>query len=154
MLWLNISLVKYLSAQEWTANWWGILTTLAIWNFKYSEPCQFSNMKPHSIPQIGSTLTVIGKLKLDKNSNVQCFSNISLNFYKNQNSYFRNLCLVVVWNLVTIAVERYLAVCQPFKHSGFTKQKVIGIFILMYTVGIPCVFLAAFDVIIFWNNFN
>ena len=57
--------------------------------------------------------------------------------------------LVVVWNLVTIAVERYLAVCQPFKHSSFTKQKVIGAFIFMYAIGIPCTFMAAFDVIFF-----
>ena len=50
---------------------------------------------------------------------------------------------------MTIAVERFLAVCQPFKHSAFTKQKVIGVFILTFTIGIPCFFLAAFDVIIF-----
>ena len=56
--------------------------------------------------------------------------------------------LVVVWNLVTIAAERYLAVCQPFKHSGFTKRKAVCIFILVYLMGIPCTSLAAFQVII------
>ena len=56
-------------------------------------------------------------------------------------------CLVVVWNLVTIAAERYLAVCQPFKHSGFTKRKVVGIFIFMYVMGIPCTSLAGLGVI-------
>ena len=34
-------------------------------------------------------------------------------------------CLLVVWSLVTIAAERYLAVCQPFKHNEFTTRKVL-----------------------------
>ena len=58
-----------------------------------------------------------------------------------------SFCLVVVWNLVTIAAERYLAVCKPFKHSGFTKQRAYYIFILVYLMGIPCTSLAAFQVI-------
>ena len=49
---------------------------------------------------------------------------------------------------MTIAAERYLAVCKPFKHNGFTKQKVIGIFVLMYAMGIPCTSLAGFGVIL------
>ena len=35
---------------------------------------------------------------------------------------------VSVWNLVTIAFERYLAVCQPFKHSKLTKSRVLKAF--------------------------
>ena len=46
--------------------------------------------------------------------------------------------LFSVWNLVTIALERYLAVCQPFKYANFTKSKVMLIFILMYIMSIIC----------------
>ena len=107
---------------------------LAILNFQNSEPSQFLNMKSSN-------------WLIESGQKLQC--PMFLNFHKNDNIDFRNFCLVVVWNLVTIAVERYLAVCQPFKHSGFTKRKVVGVFIGMYTIGIPVVFLAAFDVIIF-----
>ena len=46
--------------------------------------------------------------------------------------------LFSVWNLVTIALERYLAVCRPFKYANFTKSKVMLIFILMYIMSIIC----------------
>ena len=46
-------------------------------------------------------------------------------------------CLVVVWSLVTIAAERYLAVCQPFKHNEFTTRKVLLFYVVIY-------FMAAF----------
>ena len=55
-------------------------------------------------------------------------------------------CLFAVRNLVTIATERYLAVCKPFKHNGFTKQKVFCVFILMYMIGIPCTSVGALQV--------
>ena len=47
---------------------------------------------------------------------------------------------------MTIAVERYLAVCQPFKHSGFTKRKVVRILILIYVLGIFWSSVGAFQV--------
>ena len=43
-----------------------------------------------------------------------------------------------VWNLVTIALERYLAVCKPFKYANFTKSKVMKIFIGLYIMSIIC----------------
>ena len=46
--------------------------------------------------------------------------------------------LFSVWNLVTIALERYLAVCQPFKYANFMKSKVVLIFIWMYIMSIIC----------------
>ena len=33
---------------------------------------------------------------------------------------------------MTIAAERYLAVCHPFKHSNFTEKKILLIFALIY----------------------
>ena len=35
---------------------------------------------------------------------------------------------------MTIAAERYLAVCQPFKHNEFTKRKILLIFALIYVM--------------------
>ena len=32
---------------------------------------------------------------------------------------------------MTIAAERYLAVCHPFKHSNFTEKKILLIFALI-----------------------
>ena len=33
---------------------------------------------------------------------------------------------------MTIATERYLAVCHPFKHSNLTERKILLIFALIY----------------------
>ena len=55
-------------------------------------------------------------------------------------------CLLVVWNLVVIAVERYLAVCQPFKHNELTKKKAVFFFVLIYIAAIIFNFTTAFDV--------
>ena len=55
-------------------------------------------------------------------------------------------CLVVVWNLVTIAAERYLAVCRPFKHNDFTRGRVTVIFGLIYVLACPLCTGAAFQV--------
>ena len=52
----------------------------------------------------------------------------------------------VVWNLVVIAAERYLAVCQPFKHNNFTKRKIHRIFVLIYVMAILLESFAAFEV--------
>ena len=35
---------------------------------------------------------------------------------------------------MTIATERYLAVCHPFKHSNFTEKKIPLIFALIYVM--------------------
>ena len=60
--------------------------------------------------------------------------------------YASVFCLIVVWNLVTIAAERYFAVCLPLKHNLFTERKITVIFILIYVFAAPCVSLAAFQV--------
>ena len=44
------------------------------------------------------------------------------------------LCLITVWNLVVIAAERYLAVCQPFKHNNFRKVTIIKIYFIIYVI--------------------
>ena len=54
--------------------------------------------------------------------------------------------LVTVWNLVIIAVERYLAVCQPFKHSNFTKSTVYKSFIVNYILSLIFNFGSCFQV--------
>ena len=54
--------------------------------------------------------------------------------------------IVSVWNLVTIAAERYLAVCQPFKHNNFTRGRVLIIFGLIYVLACPLCTGAAFQV--------
>ena len=60
-----------------------------------------------------------------------------------------NYSLVAVWSLVTIAAERYLAVCQPFKHSNFTKRKIVLFFILIYFMAAFINSTAAFEVSFF-----
>ena len=47
---------------------------------------------------------------------------------------------------MTIAAERYLAVCQPFKHNEFTKRKVLLFFALIYFMAVFINFSAAFEV--------
>ena len=47
---------------------------------------------------------------------------------------------------MTIAFERYLAVCHPFKHSNFTKRKVQRIFILIYIMAVVLESFAALEV--------
>ena len=47
---------------------------------------------------------------------------------------------------MTIATERYLAVCQPFKHSNFTRGRIALIFCLIYVLAFPICSLAAFQV--------
>ena len=58
----------------------------------------------------------------------------------------RFLFLILVWNLVTIAFERYLAVCQPFKHSNFTRRKIAKILVLIYIVALLLPSIVAFEV--------
>ena len=48
---------------------------------------------------------------------------------------------------MTIASERYLAVCQPFKHNNFTKSRVTMVFVLIYLMGVVCTAGAAFQVL-------
>ena len=47
---------------------------------------------------------------------------------------------------MTIAAERYLAVCHPFKHAYFTKSKTVMVLSLIYFVGIICNGGSAFQV--------
>ena len=47
---------------------------------------------------------------------------------------------------MTIAAERYLAVCQPFKHSNFTRGKIVKLFVLIYIVALLLPSIAAFEV--------
>ena len=54
--------------------------------------------------------------------------------------------LVAVWSLVTIAAERYLAVCQPFKHNNFTKRKALLFFVIIYFMAAFINFSSAFEV--------
>ena len=54
--------------------------------------------------------------------------------------------LVVVWNLVIIAFERYLAVCHPFKHSNFTRRKIVLVFAVIYFMAAFINSTAAFEV--------
>ena len=54
--------------------------------------------------------------------------------------------LILVWNLVTIAFERYLAVCHPFKHSNFTRSKIMKIYVLIYMMSLVLPSIAAFEV--------
>ena len=62
------------------------------------------------------------------------------------------LFFIPVWNLVTIASERYLAVCQPFKHGNFTKSKVLLSFGLNYLLGMVCTAGAAFQVCVYGSR--
>ena len=47
---------------------------------------------------------------------------------------------------MTIAYERYLAVCVPFKHAHFTRRKVLITFCLIYIMSIMFSFLVLFQV--------
>lgn len=47
---------------------------------------------------------------------------------------------------MTIAAERYLAVCHPFKHAYFTKSKTVMVLSLIYVLGIICNGGSAFQV--------
>ena len=47
---------------------------------------------------------------------------------------------------MTIAAERYVAVCQPFKHSELTKRKVLLFFVIIYFMAVFIKFSAAFEV--------
>ena len=47
---------------------------------------------------------------------------------------------------MTIAAERYLAVCQPFKHNEFTIRKVLLFYVLIYFMAVFINSTAAFEV--------
>ena len=47
---------------------------------------------------------------------------------------------------MTIAAERYLAVCQPFKHNNFTRKKAFCIFFYFYIFALFFTGIATFEV--------
>ena len=47
---------------------------------------------------------------------------------------------------MTIAFERYLAVCHPFKHGNFTRSKIMKMFVLIYMMSLVLPSIAAFEV--------
>ena len=51
-----------------------------------------------------------------------------------------------MWNLVAIAAERYLAVCRPFKHCEFTRDKIVQIWVSFYIMTVILNFSTAFEV--------
>ena len=53
---------------------------------------------------------------------------------------------IVVWNLVVIAAERYLAVCGPFKHNEFTRYRIVRIWVSFYIMTVILNFSTAFEV--------
>ena len=68
------------------------------------------------------------------------------NCFNHNNWFFLFWFLIVVWNLVVIAAERYLAVCHPFKHNEFTKRKVLISFVLIYIMAVLLPSIAIFEV--------
>lgn len=46
--------------------------------------------------------------------------------------FFWSAIYVSVWNLVLVAIERYIAVIHPLQHNNFTKSKLIFVIILVY----------------------
>ncbi len=52
---------------------------------------------------------------------------------------------ISIYNLVIIAAERYLAVCLPFRHTDFTKGRVIIILAVIYFLCPICTAGAAFQ---------
>ena len=46
--------------------------------------------------------------------------------------FFWSAIYVSVWNLVLIAIERYIAVIHPLKHNDFTKGKLFIIIAIVY----------------------
>ena len=43
-----------------------------------------------------------------------------------------NVVFISIWNLVTLAFERFLAVCYPFKHKDFTRRRLFMVFFIIY----------------------
>ena len=59
--------------------------------------------------------------------------------WHSQGAYWATIYMSV-WNLVAIAVERYIAVCHPFKHSNFQGTPVRVIIASMYVASIILLF--------------
>ena len=62
---------------------------------------------------------------------------------------FWGAILVSVWNLAAIALERYMAICFPFKHAKFreelSRKSIAVIYIANVIVSIPCFFQVRFE---------
>ena len=66
--------------------------------------------------------------------------------------------LLSVWNLAAIALERYMAICFPFKHGKFreelSRKSIAVIYVVNVIVTIPCVFEIRFEHgACIWENF-
>ena len=53
---------------------------------------------------------------------------------------------------MTIAAERYLAVCQPFKHNEFTIRKLLLFYVLIYFMAVFINSIAAFEVSLLYTQ--
>ena len=66
--------------------------------------------------------------------------------------------LLSVWNLAAIALERYMAICFPFKNGKFreelSRKSIAVIYVVNVIVTIPCVFEVRFEHgACIWENF-
>ena len=75
-----------------------------------------------------------------------CFKNSRSIVEQGSEIKLTDVSFLSVWNLVTIAAERYLAVCCPFKHVDFTTRRVKFIFFAIYILSVPCLSLLVFQV--------
>ena len=62
---------------------------------------------------------------------------------------FWGAILLSVWNLAAIALERYMAICFPFKHGQFreemSRNSIAVIYVVNVIVAIPCFFQVRFE---------
>ena len=62
---------------------------------------------------------------------------------------FWGAILLSVWNLAAIALERYMAICFPFKHGKFreelSRKSIAAIYVVNVFVTIPCLLQVRFE---------
>ena len=71
---------------------------------------------------------------------------------------FWGAILLSVWNLAAIALERYMAICFPFKHGKFreelSRKSIAAIYVFNVFVTIPCLLQVRFEHgACIWENF-